>query len=73
MGNRIKITVIATVFNLRTAGDGRNSNVIPLSATDGGARNIEHHAASDKSIDYRLASLKNDLDEPAFLRRRVEK
>jgi cell division protein FtsZ len=73
MGNRIKITVIATGFNLRTASDGRGSNVIPLSSTEGITRAIEHHAASEKSIDYRLASLKNDLDEPAFLRRRAEK
>jgi len=77
MGDRIKITVIATGFNMRSAGDVlRSSNVIPLSASaEQVARGagLEHHAASDKSIDYRLASLKNDLDEPAFLRRRAEK
>ena len=75
MGDRIKITVIATGFNYRTASEPlRVSNVIPLgSAADALGRAHEHHAASEKSIDYRLASLKNDLDEPAFLRRRAEK
>ncbi len=77
MGDRIKITVIATGFNIKTAGDSlRTSNVIPLSSSaDIAARNPghEHHAASERSIDYRLASIKNDLDEPAFLRRRAEK
>ncbi|MBZ5498238.1 MAG: cell division protein FtsZ [Acidobacteriia bacterium] len=75
MGDRIKITVIATGFNVRAASEAlRTSNVIPLSSSgDGIARALEHHAASEKSIDYRLASIKNDLDEPAFLRRRAEK
>ncbi len=76
MGDRIKITVIATGFNAKTASDSLRSNVIPLGASgDTSVRGsgIEHHAASDKSIDYRLASLKSDLDEPAFLRRRAEK
>jgi len=75
MGDRIKITVIATGFNVRTASESqRTSNVIPLgSQPDVVGRGVEHHAASEKSIDYRLASIKNDLDEPAFLRRRVEK
>jgi cell division protein FtsZ len=74
MGDRIKITVIATGFNFKTAETMRSSNVIPLgSAGEALGRAHEHHAASEKSIDYRLASLKNDLDEPAFLRRRAEK
>jgi cell division protein FtsZ len=77
MGDRIKITVIATGFNIKSASDSlRTSNVIPLSASAdlaGRVSVLEHHAASDKSIDYRLASLKSDLDEPAFLRRRAEK
>lgn len=75
MGDRIKITVIATGFNYRAAAEPlRASNVIPLgSAAETVGRTHEHHAASDKSIDYRLASLKHDLDEPAFLRRRAEK
>jgi cell division protein FtsZ len=66
MGNRIKITVIATGFNLnaseRTKGPNEflrsGSNVIPLSSSE-----------SSKSIDYQLASIKDDLDEPSYLRR----
>jgi cell division protein FtsZ len=75
MGDRIKITVIATGFNYRASSESfRSSNVILLGSTgEGIGRGHEHHAASEKSIDYRLASLKNDLDEPAFLRRRAEK
>jgi cell division protein FtsZ len=69
IGNFIKITVIATGFNhngnekakgtseyLRAVG-----NVIPLNTSDSG-----------KSIDYQLASLKENLDEPAYKRRRAE-
>ena len=77
MGDRIKITVIATGFNARAASESlRGSNVIPLSAqgeTLGRSTGLEFHGASERSIDYRLASLKNDLDQPAFLRRRAEK
>ena len=68
MGDRIKITVIATGFNLngneRTKGAGeymRGSNVIPLTSTE-----------SNKTIDFQLASAKENLDEPAFRRRRAE-
>lgn len=69
MGDRIKITVIATGFN-QPAGErakgiaehGRvAANVIPLTPADSG-----------KSIDYQLASIKDSLDEPAFRRRRAE-
>jgi cell division protein FtsZ len=74
MGDRIKITVIATGFNIRAAAESqRASNVVSLGAAEVLSRGHDHHAASEKSIDYRLASLKNDLDEPAFLRRRAEK
>jgi cell division protein FtsZ len=74
MGDRIKITVIATGFNMRAAVESlRGSNVVSLGTGEGLNRGHDHHAASEKSIDYRLASLKNDLDEPAFLRRRAEK
>jgi cell division protein FtsZ len=66
MGDRIKITVIATGFNLsgneraKAVNDYmRSSNIIPLSSTE-----------SSKSIDYQLASIKDNLDEPAFRRRR---
>ncbi len=77
MGDRIKITVIATGFNLKNAAEAqRGSNVVPLAApAEAGNRGpgLDHHAASERSIDFRLASIKNDLDEPAFLRRRAEK
>jgi cell division protein FtsZ len=70
MGDRIKITVIATGFNQngyeRTKGVGEHSrtgsNVIPLSAASDSA----------KSIDYHLASIKDSLDEPAFRRCRAD-
>jgi cell division protein FtsZ len=69
MGDRIKITVIATGFNHngseRTKGATEYirsaNNVIPLTQAD-----------SSKSIDYQLASIKDNLDEPAFRRRRAE-
>jgi hypothetical protein len=69
MEDRIKITVIATGFNLgggervKGANDYMRSgaNVIPLSSSE-----------SSKSIDYQLASIKDNLDEPAFRRRRAE-
>ncbi len=69
MGDRIKITVIATGFNqngnetAKGSGDQFRSmnNVIPLNLPESG-----------KSVDYQLASLKDDLDEPAFRRRRAE-
>jgi cell division protein FtsZ len=68
MGDRIKITVIATGFNQngneRAKGAGehiRASNVIPLALTE-----------ANKSIDFQLASIRENLDEPAFRRRRAE-
>jgi cell division protein FtsZ len=69
MGDRIKITVIATGFNqsgnerLKSAGDHMRAvgNVIPLTPSD-----------SNKTIDYQLASIRDNLDEPAFRRRRAE-
>ncbi len=70
MGDRIKITVIATGFNqtgadrVRSAGDhGRvTGNVIPLTAATDPAR----------TIDYHLGSIKDNLDEPAYRRRRAD-
>jgi cell division protein FtsZ len=69
MGDRIKITVIATGLNLgssdRTKGANEHvrglGNVIPLASSE-----------SAKAIDYQLASIKDSLDEPAFRRRRAE-
>lgn len=70
MGDRIKITVIATGFNQssserpKAANDHLRSvsNVIPLSSSEPGKT----------SIDYQLESIKDSLDEPAFRRRRAE-
>jgi cell division protein FtsZ len=69
MGDRIKITVIATGFNQssneRAKGTSEHiravGNVIALPSSD-----------ASKSIDYQLASLRDNLDEPAFRRRRGE-
>ncbi len=71
MGNRIKITVIATGFNQPAAADrakgaaehGRSTgNVVPLSPP----------ADQTKPMDPRLVAAINNLDEPAFKRRRAE-
>ena len=69
MEDRIKITVIATGFNQgadeRPRGMGEyargGGNVIPLTSSE-----------ASKTIDYQLESLKDNLDEPAFRRRRAE-
>ncbi len=69
MGDRIKITVIATGFNQsgseRVKGPGdffrSASNVVPLASSE-----------SSKSIDYQRAAIRENLDEPAFRRRRAE-
>ncbi len=71
MGNRIKITVIATGFNQPSASErpkgaaehGRGTgNVVPLSPP----------AEQGRSVDSRLVAAINNLDEPAFKRRRAE-
>jgi hypothetical protein len=69
MEGRIKITVIATGFNQngneRARGDIEHTragnNVIPLTSSE-----------TSTSIDYQLASIRDNLDEPAFRRRRAE-
>lgn len=69
MGDRLKITVIATGFNHnggeRAKGPSEHvrgmNNVIPLNPSE-----------SSKSIDYQLATIRNNLDEPAFRRRHAE-
>jgi cell division protein FtsZ len=68
MGNRIKITVIATGFN--HTGERKGSleggrgtgNVVPLSG----------NTDLSKGIDIRLNQTRDNLDEPAFRRRRAE-
>ncbi len=69
IGERIKITVIATGFNHSGSEKGKGAvdyiralgNVVPIGPSDSG-----------KSIDYQLASIKENLDEPAYKRRRLE-
>jgi len=69
MEDRIKITVIATGFNqdAKERMKGTNeyirpvNNVIPLASPE-----------SNKAIDYQMASTRDNLDEPAFKRRRAE-
>ena len=71
MGNKIKITVIATGFNQPAASDRSkgaldhlrsSGNVVPLSAS----------SDTGKAIDARLGIAINNLDELAFRRRRAE-
>jgi len=69
MGDRIKITVIATGFNQNGQAQTRESsdrsraagNVIPLAQGESG-----------KSIDYQRASTMENLDQPAFRRYGIE-
>jgi len=68
MEDRLKITVIATGFN-QNGGEMvmereqllSRDNVIPLASSE-----------ANRPIDYELASIKDNLDEPAFRRRRAE-
>ncbi len=71
MGNRIKITVIATGFNQPITSERAKGtldhmrgtgNVVPLNAS----------AEPVKSMDSRLSAAINNLDEPAFKRRRAD-
>ncbi len=79
--DRIKITVIATGFDkgaqerARIPGEGvRSGNVVPLShpAEPGARGGYDPPVVAEKSLEYRLGSTRNDLDEPAFKRRRAE-
>jgi len=83
MGDRIKITVIATGFNQdaldKSKGHGdaarANSNVISMSTSgETGFRMcvVNVDKTIEKEIDYRTTSAKENLDEPAFRRRRIE-
>ncbi|MDR1726705.1 MAG: cell division protein FtsZ [Acidobacteriota bacterium] len=63
MGDKIKITVIATGFNQPVGAErpGRAGvNVIPLAATGTSGGNV---------INYGLESIRENLDEPSYLRR----
>jgi cell division protein FtsZ len=81
MGDRIKITVIATGFahgasdRSKTSGDfGRSlGNVIPLGhSPDSSFRSNENDRRIERVADARQAGNKDDLDEPAFRRRRAD-
>ncbi len=69
MGERIKVTVIATGFSHNGYEKGKgatdqthaSNNVIPLNPPE-----------SNKAIDYHLASIMGNLDDPAFKRRRAD-
>jgi cell division protein FtsZ len=70
MGDRIKITVIATGFNQSAAE--RSSGSAEHARATGNVISLTPSTEANKSIDYHLASIKSNLDEPAFLRRRAE-
>jgi cell division protein FtsZ len=82
MGDKIKITVIATGFN---ESQSERSNAAPDGARAGrtlmamGANadpNIrmtpDLDLVREKGLDYRISLIKENLDEPAFKRRRLE-
>lgn len=68
MGDRLKITVIATGFSQKDQEKSKG-NVVPLNMASDPASRIPDH---DKATDYRVASSRDNLDEPAFKRRRAE-
>ena len=82
MGDRIKITVIATGFNQDPLDKSKGSdaaraggNVISMSTPgESGFRatGSNYDKTLEKEIDYRTSSAKENLDEPAFRRRRIE-
>ena len=69
MGDRIKITVIATGFNQNSDESGWSEREHAQAANK-----VVSFASSESSkpIDYQLASIRDNLDEPAFRRRRAE-
>ena len=78
MGHRIKITVIATGFNdvqSKANADAARSgkNVLPMGASSGSnLRMVPDEGLSERALEYRAALVKENLDEPAFRRRRLE-
>jgi len=83
MGERIKITVIATGFNQSAGERARNGsdigramgNVVPLShplETSSRMYGMEGERRLEKTAEMRAGGLREDLDEPAFRRRRSE-
>jgi len=73
MGDRIKITVIATGFNQGAHERGKtSSNVVPMaSPLEPNARLQDGDRAGDRGLEFRSPG-RDNLDEPAFRRRRAE-
>jgi cell division protein FtsZ len=78
MGHRIKITVIATGFNdaqSKSNADAARSgkNVLSMGASSGSnLRMVPDEGLSERALEYRASLVKENLDEPAFRRRRLE-
>jgi cell division protein FtsZ len=83
MGDKLKITVIATGFNQASqvrsksgADSLRSANVVPLNQAPDPVSRLAAGAAdkgAEKPFDYRLATARENIDEPAFLRRRADR
>jgi cell division protein FtsZ len=71
MGNRIKITVIATGFN-QPAGSDRSKGALDHQRMAGNVVPLSVSPDTGKTIDSRLSAAINNLDEPAYKRRRAE-
>jgi cell division protein FtsZ len=69
MKDQLKITVIATGFNQKELEKSKG-NVVPLNMGPDAASRLP--ADHDKQADYRVSSARDNLDEPAFRRRRAE-
>jgi cell division protein FtsZ len=82
MGERIKITVIATGFHHNGQGQAkpktegsRTSNVVPMSPAqepEAQTQNPDQEKVAAGPSDHRLAAAMENLDEPAYKRRRIE-
>lgn len=71
MGNKIKITVIATGFNQPSPAE-RSKGSVDHGRAPGNVVPLSSSADPAKPADARLAAGINNLDEPAFRRRRAE-
>ncbi len=71
MGNRIKVTVIATGFNQPTSSE-RPKGAVEHIRGAGNVVPLNTGAEQAKAVDPRLASALNNFDEPAFKRRKAE-
>lgn len=79
MGDKIKITVIATGFNQNQYDRPKPQTDRPPdkllangSPAEPALRLTGPDRSSDKGTDYRISLIKDNLDEPAFKRRRLE-